>query len=135
MQALTKSIESKTKRVGELAVGIVQMKADLSDTQQALMEDQKFLQDMDKNCAEKTAEHEENMKLRGQELVALADTIKILNDDDALDLFKKTLPGAAGSSFVQVEDKSKQALLKIRNAQLHEGGAAFNRPGRGSPGL
>merc|ERR1719420_1768849 len=35
------------------------------------------------------------------ELVALADTIKVLNDDDALELFKKTLPGA--SSFVQVK--------------------------------
>jgi len=32
--------------------------------------------------------------------VALADTIKVLNDDDALDLFKKTLPGS--SSLVQV---------------------------------
>merc|ERR1719263_144940 len=36
------------------------------------------------------------------ELVALADTIKVLNDDDALELFKKTLPGAS-SSFVQVK--------------------------------
>jgi len=35
-------------------------------------------------------------------LVALADTIKILNSDDALELFKKTLP-AAGSSFMQVQ--------------------------------
>merc|ERR1719506_1694809 len=36
------------------------------------------------------------------EMVALADTIKILNDDDALELFKKTLPGSS-SSFVQVQ--------------------------------
>ena len=36
------------------------------------------LKDMDKNCATKTKEFEENMKLRGQELVALGDTIKIL---------------------------------------------------------
>ena len=28
-------------------------------------------------------------KVRGEELVALADTIKILNDDDAMSLFKK----------------------------------------------
>merc|ERR1740117_1775183 len=58
--ALTKSLESKTLRVGELAVNIVQWKNDLSDTQQALAEDQKFLADMDKICAEKTGEHEEN---------------------------------------------------------------------------
>jgi len=137
--ALSKSIESKTKRVGELAVEIVQMKADLSDTQAALLEDQNFLRDMDKNCAQKTAEHEENMKLRGQELVALADTIKILNDDDALELFKKTLPAAGASSLIQMEVKekaqSKQALLKIRDAQLQESGAAFRRPGHGRPGL
>merc|ERR1719482_2404413 len=50
---------------------------------------------------------EENVKYRTQELAALADTIKILNDDDALELFKKTLPGA--SSFVQV-DVTTQAV-------------------------
>merc|ERR1719359_1159041 len=78
VNALTKSIETKTVRVGELAVEIVQMKQDLSDTQEALLEDKKFLADMDKNCAEKTSEYEENQKMRGQELVALADTIKLL---------------------------------------------------------
>merc|ERR1719162_2108715 len=90
---------------------IVQMKADLSDTQQTLMEDQKFLRDMDKNCAEKTGEHEENMKMRGQELIALADTVKILNDDDALELFKKTLPSAS-SSFLQVRVTAEATRAK-----------------------
>ena len=32
-------------------------------------------------------------KTRTEELLALADTIKMLNDDDALELFKKILPG------------------------------------------
>merc|ERR1719486_451790 len=77
VNALTKSIETKTKRVGELAVEIVQMKQDLSDTQAALLEDKKFLADMDTNCAMKTKEFEQNMKLRGEELVALADTVKV----------------------------------------------------------
>jgi len=35
----------------------------------------------------------------------LADTIKVLNDDDALELFKKTLPGSA--SFLQLKVSSK----------------------------
>merc|ERR1719182_122214 len=42
-----------------------------------------------------------------QEMLALADTIKILNDDDALELFKKTLPGSA-SSFLQIQSTSSQ---------------------------
>merc|ERR1719182_166388 len=97
VNALTKSIEEKSVRLGELQVSIVEMKADLDDTSKALLDDKKFLADLGKNCALKTKEHEENTKLRSQELLALADTIKILNDDDALELFKKTLPGA--SSF------------------------------------
>merc|ERR1719409_1714271 len=51
------------------------------------------------------------------EQVALADTIKILNDDDALELFKKTLPGSA-SSFMQVQVTSgemrKRALTVLK---------------------
>merc|ERR1719156_329544 len=88
--ALTASIEEKMVRLGKLQVDIVEMKEDLDDTGKALLEDKKFLADLDKNCAIKTKEHEENMKLRGQELLALSDTIKILNDDDALELFKKS---------------------------------------------
>merc|ERR1719214_427767 len=49
-----------------------------------------------------------------QELLALADTIKILNDDDALELFKKTLPGGA-SSFLQIQ----VSAASQRQAALH----------------
>jgi septal ring factor EnvC (AmiA/AmiB activator) len=102
VQALTKSIETKMTRVGELGVSIVQMKNDLSDTEAGLIEDQKFLAGMDKNCKTKEAEWQDIVKTRSQELVAIAETIKILNDDDALDLFKKALPGTS-ASFVQVK--------------------------------
>jgi len=98
VNANTKAVESKSKRVGELGVSIAEMKIDLEDTQTALAEDTKFLGDMDATCAAKTAEWGKIVATRGQELVAIADTIKILNDDDALELFKKTLPSP---SFVQ----------------------------------
>merc|ERR1712194_277585 len=94
--------ETKTARVGELGVEIVSLENDASDTAEALEEDTKFNQDLGKNCAEKTGIHEAEKKVRAEEVVALADTIKILNDDDALDLFKKTLP-SAGSSFLQLQ--------------------------------
>merc|ERR1719265_999877 len=92
VNALTKALEEKMTRVGELAVEIVQMKNDLGDTGEALAEDKKFLADMKTNCATKTAEWETIVKTRNEELLALADTIKVLNDDDALELFKQTLP-------------------------------------------
>jgi len=113
VNALTKGIETKSVKQGELAVSIIQMKNDLDDTSKALLEDQKFLGDMDKNCAMKIKEWDVRSKTRSDELLALADTIKILNDDDALELFKKTLPGA--SSFVQLRDVSadRSKVLEI----------------------
>merc|ERR1719247_4095932 len=99
--ALTKSIEEKTSRIGTLSVSVVEMKNDLEDTEQALAEDKKVLATLEKSCSTKTAEFEARVKTRQEELLALADTIKVLNDDDALELFKKTLPSA--SSFMQLQ--------------------------------
>merc|ERR1712232_417985 len=119
VNALTKAIETKMQRSGELAVKIVEMKNDLGDTAEALVEDKKFLADLEKNCATKQEEWATIVKTRNEELLALADTIKILNDDDALELFKKTLPGSA--SFMQLTVSSttlrSKALAVIRAAQ------------------
>merc|ERR1719379_414680 len=100
VEALTSVIEEKPQRIGELGVEIVQMKGDLSDTEGSLADDKKFAADLQKNCATKEAEWAEVCKTRSEEILALADTIKILNDDDALEMFKKTLPGSS-ASFMQ----------------------------------
>jgi len=119
VDALTKAIEEKMVRLGNIQVEIVEMKEDLDDTGKGLIEDKKFLADLKKNCATKAAEHAENTKMRSQELLALADTIKVLNDDDALELFKKTLPSS--SSFMQLQvtvtQQREQALAAIRAVQ------------------
>merc|ERR1719265_1551085 len=118
--ALQKAIEDKLQRMGDLGVEIAQMKNDLSDTEEALMEDKAFLADMERNCAKKKTEWDERVKTRALELAALADTIKILNDDDALELFKKTLPSASASLVgVQVTaiDMRARALLTIHRAR------------------
>jgi len=47
--------------------------------------------------------------------VAIADTIKILNDDDALELFKKTLPSAS-ASLLQVQESSSS--MRVQAAQV-----------------
>jgi len=120
VEALTQAIEEKTVRTGEIAVEIVHMKNDLDDTGKALLEDKAFLEDLKKNCKTKEAEWDEITKTRAEELVALADTIKLLNDDDALELFKKTLPSAS-ASLVQVKVSQtatrSKALKAVRAAQ------------------
>merc|ERR1711957_292470 len=111
VEALQKQIEEKTQRIGEFGVEVVNMADDLEDTQKSLGEDKQFLNDLDKNCVTKKDEWAVREKLRAEEQVALADTIKILNDDDALELFKKTLPSA---SLVQL--KASEAVVR-RHAQ------------------
>jgi len=119
--AATKAIEEKTARVGELAVELATTKNDLEDTEEAMAEDEKLLAETKKTCEIKTKEHEAAMKVMGMELLALADTIKMLNDDDALDLFKKTLPAA--SAFIQLDltsqDVREQALKVLRGKKKH----------------
>merc|ERR1719460_2971994 len=63
IQSLTKAIESKTMRVGELGVKIAQMENDLEDTQEGLSGDKKFLADLDKNCELKKKEWAEYKKM------------------------------------------------------------------------
>jgi len=112
--AATKAIEDKTKRVGELGIDIVMMKEDLDDTQTSLMEDRQFLLDLKKNCDTKEKEWAEICKMRQMELVAIADTIKILNDDDALELFKKT----ASASLLQVQNRRGSSRRHLQQDAL-----------------
>jgi len=130
VDTLTESIEKKLMETGELGVSIVAMKGDLTDTQATLMADKEFLENLDKSCKTKTSEWAVRMKTRAEELVALGETIKLLNDDDALDLFKKTLPSAS-ASFAQVQvnimSVRVRALEVIRKISLWS--HIRNRPG------
>jgi hypothetical protein len=114
INALSRAIESKMTRVGDLGVKIAQMKNDLEDTIEDQGESQKFLQDLAGNCKKKKGEWASYKEMQGQEMLALADTIKVLNDDDALELFKKTLPGAA-SSLMQVKASNMAIRKKVIN--------------------
>merc|ERR1719428_2280621 len=93
------------------------MKNDLEDTMESLGDDTVYIGDLKKTCATKTKEWEVREATRKEELIALQETIKILNDDDALELFKKTLPSA---SLLQLEVTSEalrtKALKILREA-------------------
>merc|ERR1719478_1499567 len=121
INTLTKEIETKTARVGELGVQLVTQKEDLDDTTKALAEDEQFLKDLEKDCATKDEEWAARQKIRAEELLALADTIKILNDDDALELFKKTLPTP---SLLQVTATGKAVKARAL-AELTKGTGDF----------
>merc|ERR1719436_734144 len=120
VETLQAQIEDKSARVGNLGVEIAEMGNDVEDTSEALAADEEFLKELDVGCKTKAADWEKVKKSRAEELLALAETIKVLNDDEALDLFKKTLPSAASASFVQLQvtksAQRAQALAVLRSA-------------------
>merc|ERR1719181_243891 len=116
IQANTEAIETKTEKNGEMAVKIVNLKNDLEDAQESLGEDQKFTAELKKGCATAGADYDSRVKGRAEELVAVQETIKILNDDDALDLFKKTLPSPTLLQMRSERSVREEALTAMQNA-------------------
>merc|ERR1740121_127730 len=126
VNTLQAQIEEEMMRSGELGVSLASVENDIEDTKIALEEDTKFLAALNKDCSTKTAEWEVIQKTRAEELVALAETIKVLNDDDALEMFKKTLPSAS-ASFVQITrtaaSMKARAMALLKAARAHGDGA------------
>jgi len=94
IEMATEAIETQTTRSGELAVSIVQTKDSLEDTQNELADTQKFISQLASQCATKEKEWAERCKVRSEEVKAIGEAISVLNDDDALDVFKKAAPAA-----------------------------------------
>jgi len=117
----TKAIEAKTARVGEVAVDIVNLEEDLDDTTKQLAEDKELLSTLTKECEAKKKDHAVVVKTRQEELLALADTVKMLNEDDASALFQEVLPSA--SVLLQLSDSSAevrgQAVQALRSTLRH----------------
>merc|ERR1719446_101327 len=97
IEVATEAIETKTGRSGEIAVSVVQTKDSIEDTQDELADVEKFAAQLETECATKEKEMAERSKMRAEEVKAISEAISILNDDDALDVFKKARP----SAFVQ----------------------------------
>jgi len=113
VETLNAQIEAKLTRKGELGVELAGGLNDLEDTEVSVKEDEKFLAELETGCATKEKEWAEVCKTRQEELAALAETIKILNDDDALELFKKTLPSASLLQVTVREQLVRQRALTV----------------------
>merc|ERR1719380_184531 len=113
IEMATEAIETKMARAGELAVSVVQTKDALEDANEEAADTSKFLTTLEKDCATKEAEMAERTKMRTMEITAISEAIGILNDDDALDVFKKALP----SSFAQTVGFLQKADAKASSAK------------------
>jgi len=94
IELASEAIETKTKRVGELAVSIVQAADAAEDATKEKADAEKMLSTLGEQCKTKAAEQAAKDKTRAEEVSAISEAINILNDDDALDVFKKAVPSA-----------------------------------------
>jgi len=92
IEMATEAIETKTARSGELAVSVVQTKDALEDATEEVADTTKFLATLEADCGTKEKEMAVRASQRAAEVAAISDAIGILNDDDALDVFKKAMP-------------------------------------------
>merc|ERR1719240_1637597 len=123
------AIESKTQRSGTLAVTITTTKGDIKDTTNEMNDTEAFLANLKVECGEKKKEWAVRCQIRAEEVAAISAAIKVLNDDDALDLFKKTLSlnqGPAGSQlgFIQQHEaqhnRAQQALQQLQSSKVDQ---------------
>merc|ERR1719198_271292 len=90
----------------------------VKDLEEATAAEKEAVANYEELSAAKNKEYELVKKTRAEELLALADTIKILNDDDALDLFKKTLPSPSLLQMrVSAKEVRQRALRALRGGR------------------
>jgi len=88
----------------------------LDDQQTELADTEKFINNLEEQCANKQKEWDERQKVRAQEVQAVSEAIEILNDDDALDTFKKAIPSSElvqrGMSLLQRSSRSASPIKR-----------------------
>jgi len=89
----------------------VNMKHMMGNGAEAMKENKKMLAEVKKDCATRAKEEEERQTMRAEEQLAITDTIKMLNSDDALDIFKKALPSP---SLIQLRAGNEDARLNAK---------------------
>jgi len=129
IEAAGKAIETKSARAGSVAVEVVQDKADLEKTTKAVEEDTDFKRNLAGACATKQKEWDARCKLRAEEVAAISETIEMLNGDDALELFKKTMPSAAALIQTSTATRSQMRRAKslIEKAMMTDKAHTVNR--------
>jgi len=106
----------KEKAMSDTKAKAAEAKEDLESTKEQLSADDQILLNLEKNCKTEEEEYKKRVKVRSEESVAIAETIKILTSDETRELFGKTL------SFLQVDaDEAVKAAQKraVNKAVAH----------------
>jgi len=104
----------QTQEMAETDEDLANNKHDLELTRKALSADTAFIMDLQERCATADKDYADRTKARGEEIVAVGETIGILTDDASRDMFSATY------SFIQIQESSLNRSIRVRAARLLE---------------
>lgn len=113
IKTATDSVIAKEKRLGAVALDLSEGNHALEDATEELANAQKFKANMKGECDRKAKERDMRAKMRSEEIAAISEAVKILNDDDALDVFKKQ---TAVAMVQKKQQATFDALLQLKQA-------------------
>jgi len=117
--AASKQKAQKEAQLAELLDKAAKAKQEKEETQAAVAADQTFLVNLEENCKTEDEEYKQRHAVRTEEIRALAEALKILNDDLARDLYAKTMDflqlgaGARAAAEDRAVERSVRRLAEV----------------------
>jgi len=112
INAAASAKDDKTSELATTDQRNAQAKEDIENTKAALSADERFQVELEERCATSDKEFAERQKTRAEEIQAVSETISFLTDEDARDLFSRTL------SFAQIANSGRKKLIREATAKL-----------------
>lgn len=110
---LTAEIDEKSQRRSALMMELTADMAKFASGQEILEEDKAALKESEKVCKERDETYQHAVENRLKEIAAIADAVRMLNADDALELFKKSsLDKPVSTQPVSMLQTAQQSKMK-----------------------
>ncbi|CAD7956887.1 unnamed protein product [Amoebophrya sp. A25] len=112
ISALQTTVTNLDARLGELVQTNADAKADYAAADEKVEHAKEFLDKLASECAQNESDYASRTKSRNEEMLAIEDTIKILDNDEAFEAFGKSL------SFLQTHTATKTRDQDAKNAAM-----------------
>lgn len=127
ISTLASEIEVKTSRIGELSVDMVNKQQAIDSSAKKLQDDSKLLADTKETCDQQEEDWQARSQSRADEMHAIQETLSLLGDDQAREVFRKAMPASA-PSFLQVsESEAGEPQLALLASAMRSGNINFKK--------
>jgi chromosome segregation ATPase len=126
LAASTKQKEMKEGQLADLLSKVAESKENIKSTQEAIDADSDFLARLKKNCKSAEIEYHKRVKVREEEIKALAATLEILTDTEARAVFSKTVAFLQVGTSVTSKERLQEHVAKKAMQRLMKVGRKHN---------